>query len=61
MPKAREGREHERGELFSLSLRGFGVSPPRFFLNFERFDVRFNVFFMRLGTDFRHDYLLEKI
>ena len=45
-----ECRRHEKGgarkgELFPLSLGGWG-SPPRTFLNFERFYVRFNVFFL---------------
>ena len=52
MPKAREG-ESMRGGLFPLSLGGFG-GPPReiLFLNFERFYVRFNGGFLRLGPDF---------
>ena len=43
--EAIECRRHERGEstrggLFPLSLDGWGP-PPRKFLNFERFYVRF--------------------
>ena len=37
---ARERGEHERG-LFPLLVRGVGGSPPRKFLNFGRFYVRF--------------------
>ena len=41
MPKAREGKSLIGG-LFPLSLGGFlGGTPPRKFLNFERFYVRF--------------------
>ena len=40
MPKAREGGEHERG-MITLSLGAFGGPPPRKFLQFERFYVRF--------------------
>ena len=40
MPKAREGGEHERGMNPPLVM-GFGGPPPRKFLNFERFYVRF--------------------
>ena len=36
------GGEHERGGgSFPLSLGGFGGPPPRNFLNFEHFYVRF--------------------
>ena len=46
MPKAREGGgEHERGISRPL-VRGFGAFPEIFFLNFERFSVRFNVVFL---------------
>ena len=53
-----------RGGLFPVSLGGFGRPLPRKFLNFERFYVSFNSFFMRLGPDFSrfgHNLLLEKI
>ena len=37
----RGGRAREGGS-FPISLGGFGGPPPRIFLNFERFYVRFN-------------------
>ena len=52
MPKARGGGS-TRGGLFPLSpplsLGGFGGPPPEKI--FERFYVRFNGVFMRLGPD----------
>ena len=54
--EAIECRRHESGEStrgdHSPSLQGVWGPPPRKFLNFERFYVRFNGFFMRLGPDF---------
>ena len=41
MPKARERGELERGNLSPLSLGDLGGLPLDFFLNFERFYVRF--------------------
>ena len=60
MPTAREGESTREGS--PPLVRGLGVPPREFFLNFLRFYVRFNgFFFMRLGPDFCHDCLLEKI
>ena len=51
MPKALEGGEHERGNLPPL-VRGVGGPPPRKFLNFEHFYVRFNGVFNAFGNRF---------
>ena len=51
-----------RGGLSPL-CGGFWGTSPKIFLNFERFYVRFNGVFMRLGPDFSrfgHDLLLER-
>ena len=45
------GGECERGMIPPLVRGVWGASPEKF-LNFERFYVRFNGFFMRLGPDF---------
>ena len=60
MPKARKGGEHERG-LFPRMLGGLGGLPQVFFLILSASMCVFNVFFMRLGTDFCHHFLLENI
>ena len=40
--EAIECRRHERGDYSPSRKGGFGGPPPRKFLNFERFYVRFN-------------------
>ena len=62
MPKAREGGA--RGGIIPSLVRGVWGPPPRKFLNFERFYVRFQLGFKRLGPNFSrfgHNLLLEKI
>ena len=59
MPKAREV-ESMRGGLLPLSLGRFGGYPPRFFLVLSA-SMCVLICFMRLGTDFSHDFLLENI
>ena len=63
-PSSTEGGRAREGGLFPLWQCGFGGPPPRTFLNFERFYVRFKWGLMRLGPDFSrlgHNLLLEKI
>ena len=46
MPKAREGGESTRGGIIPPLVRGFWGSTPIYIVfNFERFYVRFNVFY----------------
>ena len=60
MPKAREV-ESMRGGLLLLSLGGLRGSPPRFFVLVLSASMCVLMCFMRLGTDFSHDFLLENI
>ena len=59
-------RRHEKGEstrggIITLSLGGFGGLPLDFFWILSASMCVFNVYFMRLGTDFSHDFLLDNI
>ena len=58
MLTAREGREHERGA--PLLVRGVRGSPPKKFC-FLALLCAFLMGFRRLGPDFSHDFLLEKM
>ena len=58
-----ECRKHKRG-ILPLSSGGFQRSPPRKFLNFGRFYVRFNGVLCvldEISVVFGHNLLLEKI
>ena len=60
MSKGREGGARE-GDHSPSRKGGLGGLPLDFFLNLIASMGVFNVFFMRLGTDFSHDLLLENI
>ena len=52
MPKAEEGESTRGGLINPPLIRGAWGPPPRIFLNFERFYVRFLMGFYAFGTRF---------